>query len=130
MAGMLVPQLESLIVPSATVTVTGNGSDFTDLTNTGGFFFLNITAASGTLPTLDVKIQVKSVAQGIYIDLPGAAFTQKTATGTDMLVVRSDITAVANKAVSSPLPATFRLVWTVGGTTPSFTFSVNYCPAE
>lgn len=130
MAGMQAPQLESVIVPSATVTVTGNGSDFTDLSNTAGFFFLNITAASGTTPTLDIKIQAKSQAQGIYIDIPGASFTQKTATGTDMLVVRADITAVANKAVAHPLPATFRVVWTVGGTTPSFTFSVNYCPAE
>ncbi len=31
----------------------------------------------------------------------------------------------ANAAVSYPLPRNYRLAWTIGGTTPSFTFSVG-----
>lgn len=45
-----------------------------------------------------------------------------------MLVVANGVTVSANKAVSHPLPTSFRAVATIGGTTPSFTFSLIYIP--
>lgn len=125
---MLIPRIEQAVVVSGARTATFNSEDISDNANSGGIFFLNITAASGTTPTLDVKLQMKSVISGIYIDIPGAAFAQKVTTGTDYLVVQPNIAAVANKAVSQVLSPTFRLVATIGGTTPSFTFAVNYVP--
>lgn len=124
-----VNQIENDVVASQTVTVTTNLSDFSDNSATGAIFMLNITAASGTTPTLDLKLQAKSAKQGIYIDIPGASFAQKTAAGTDMLVVAPGVTVSANKAVAMVLPVTMRWVATIGGTTPSFTFSIVSIPA-
>lgn len=123
------PKQEVELFSSAARTATANSSDISDYNNSGGFFFLNVTAASGTTPTLDIKIQAKCNLTGIYTDIPGAAFTQKTTTTTDMLVLATGATVSANKAVSHPLPTHFRAVATIGGTTPSFTFSLVYCPA-
>lgn len=121
-------KIETYMFESVARTATANSGDISDYEYTGGFFFLNVTAASGTTPTLDIKIQAKCGLTGIYTDIPGAAFTQKTAAATDMLVVSDGVTVSANKAVSHPLPTFFRAVATIGGTTPSFTFSLVYCP--
>jgi hypothetical protein len=126
---MQVPRITSVLVPSAARTATFNGEDFADLSGSNGMFVLNITAVSGTTPTLDIKLQLK-VAAGLYIDIPGAAFAQKTATGTDYLIVHPAITVVANKAVSQCLGDVIRAVSTIGGTTPSFTYTLTYIPVE
>lgn len=126
---MLVPQTENYIVPPGAQTVTFNSADFSDPSNCSGMFFLNITAASGTTPTLDIKIQNKSDLTGGYVDIPNAAFTQKVGVTTDFIVIAPTIAAVANKTISQFLAKTFRAVVTIGGTTPSFTFSLTYTPA-
>ena len=119
------PNTETVVIAAGTRTVTLTGEDCAHLGSARAILFLNITAASGTVPTLDVKIQAKCQTAGIYIDIPGAAFGQKIAAGTDMLVIAMGVTASANKAVSHPMPAQYRAVCTVGGTTPSFTFSLT-----
>lgn len=73
--------------------------------------FLNVTAASGTSPTLDITIQ-DSPDGTVWTNHPSGAFTQTTATG----VKRLEIPRVGNHV---------RAVVTVGGTTPSFTFSLQ-----
>lgn len=123
--GMPSPNLEFAVFPSAARTTTTNSTDIADFNANAGIFHLNITAASGTTPTLDIKIQAKCEATGVYTDIPGASFSQKTGTGTDMLVVCPGVTVSANKAVSHPLPIYWRAVATIGGTTPSFTFSLH-----
>ena len=122
-------QVENELFPLQAVTATTNLQDFSSNNTNGGTFFLNITAASGTTPTIDLKLQAKCVKQNIYIDIPGAAFGQKTAAGTDMIVIAPGITVSANKAVATILPITMRWVATVGGTTPSFTASLVYVPS-
>lgn len=72
---------------------------------------LDITAVSGTTPTLDVKFQT-SVDGSVWVDIASGAFSQKTATGTDKL----EISGIARY---------LRVVATIGGTTPSFTFSLK-----
>ncbi len=81
---------------------------------TGLVSFLDVTANTGTNPTLDVKIQ-DSTDGVVAFDLTGAAFTQVTGS-------TSNQTAVATRA-----PARFiRVVSTVGGTsTPKFTFTIS-----
>lgn len=71
---------------------------------------LDVTAASGTTPTLDVVIE-DTIDGANYNTV--ATFTQ--ATGTTRQVVN----------VTTPFTDTFRARWTIGGTTPSFTFSVQ-----
>jgi len=74
-------------------------------------FFLDVTAVSGTAPTLDVKIKTKDPVSGKWFDL--AAFTQATDVTSEM------------KAVSGLLGSQIAVFYTIGGTTPSFTFSVG-----
>ena len=69
---------------------------------------LNVTAASGTLPTLDVVVQ-DTVDGTNYSTI--ATFTQ--ATGVTREVIR----------LATPFTDTLRIVYTIGGTLPSFTFA-------
>ena len=73
---------------------------------------LNVTAASGTTPTLDVVIE-DTLDGGATWNTVGT-FVQATA------VTRSVIN------VTTPFADTLRIRWTVAGTTPSFTFAVNW----
>lgn len=95
-------------VASAARTTTGNSGSL----DTSGFGTLSfqfvVTAVSGTLPTLDLEIQ-SSEDQTNW----GIVFDTKrfTATGNQRLgAIR----------ISARY---YRIVWTIGGTTPSFTFS-------
>lgn len=104
-------QIFSLLA-SAARTVTGSGSDVATLNarDLGGQVrvYLDVTAAAGTTPTLDVRIQGK--INGAYYTI--GTFTQKTAAGRDSILIEE-------------APGTLRADWTIGGTTPSFTFEIN-----
>lgn len=70
---------------------------------------LDVTAASGTSPTLNVSIE-ESDDGTTWRSV--AAFAQKT--------------GVSNERKSFVIAADYyRVVWTIGGTTPSFTFTVS-----
>jgi hypothetical protein len=71
---------------------------------------LNVTAASGTTPTLDVVIE--DTLDGTNFN-PVVTFAQKTTTGREVI----------NATI--PFSDQMRVRWTVGGTTPSFTFAVD-----
>ncbi len=116
---------DDTVFASAARTTTSNSLDIASKGSKRVRLYLDITAASGTTPTLDLKVQAKDTLSGKYFDVAGASYVQKTTTGTDMLVLDSSITAVTNKAISEPLSTTYRVVSTIGGTTPSFTFSIN-----
>ncbi len=88
-------------------------------------FFLDITAASGTSPTLDITIRAYDPVGGDSHDVPGAAFAQKTTTGQDMLTIYPGIAETANESVSDVAPMEYEAVATIGGTTPSFTFTLS-----
>jgi hypothetical protein len=74
---------------------------------------LNVTAASGTTPTLDVVIE--DTLDGSTWNTIGT-FTQATTTTRQVI------------NVTTPFSDTLRVRWTVGGTTPSFTFAVDWLP--
>lgn len=114
---------EFTVFPSAARTTTASSDDQTNRHSRGVRLHLNITAASGTTPTLDIKLQAK--IGDIYIDIAGAVFTQKTGTGTDELVVYPGVAETANESVSDIIPMTWKALATIGGTTPSFTFSLT-----
>lgn len=110
---------------SSAKTATGAGAAQTNFNARGALLFLNVSAASGTTPTLDVRVQVQDPISLAWFDLPGAAFPQRTAVSTAMLEVYPGLVDAANVRVGRALPRTWRLAWTLGGTTPSFTFSVG-----
>ncbi|MGF7429579.1 hypothetical protein PQV03_02115 [Thermoanaerobacterium thermosaccharolyticum] len=74
-------------------------------------FFLDVTAASGTTPTLDVKIKTKDPVSGKWFDL--VTFTQTTGITSEM------------KAVSGLIGSQIAVFFTIAGNTPSFTFSLG-----
>lgn len=97
------------LLASAARTVNGTGPALT-LPDTAGPVRaeLNVTAMGGTSPTLDVAVQ-DAYADG-WADL--AAFPQVTAVGRYRL------------NIDRPYFQDWRADWTLGGTSPSFTFEV------
>jgi len=76
----------------------------------GGLFFLKCTAKSGTSPTLDVKI---------------ITYDKKTADWYD-LVTFAQLTDVGRQMKSAPdVGGRIAISYVIGGTTPSFTFTVS-----
>ena len=73
---------------------------------------LHVTAASGTSPTLDVKVQSDD-ASGFASPTDRITFAQKTAIGAEWATVAGAIT-----------DDWWRISYTIGGTGPSFTFVV------
>lgn len=71
---------------------------------------LNVTAASGTSPTLNVVIE--DTLDGANWNTI-ATFAQRVAAGREVV------------NVTTPFTDRLRVRWTVGGTTPSFTFAVD-----
>lgn len=117
------------VFASAARTATVNSADITTKGARGARLHLEVTAVSGTSATLDVKLQAK--VGGVYIDIAGAAFSQKLQAGgavTDELVVFPGVAETANESVSDVLPLVWRAVATITGTTPSWTFALMAAP--
>lgn len=104
-----------VLIASAARTATFNSDQFhTGGAITGIVIQINCTARSGTSPTLDIQLQ--DTVDGSNWNLVGTAFTQITATG--IQVKRINLR-------DTPVSDTLRLACTIGGTTPSFTFSAQ-----
>lgn len=73
---------------------------------------LNVAAATGTSPTLNVLIE-DSLDGGTTWNTIGT-FAQKTSTGREVI------------NITNPFSPLLRISWTIGGTTPSFTFAVDW----
>lgn len=108
------------------------------------YVFLDVTAASGTTPTLNVYLQrgirqiaaadaVNGVTTGTikYNDL--ISFTQVTGVtarfaaaveSTNFEAAAQDAALAAGTVRAGPLAGRWRPKWTIGGTSPSFTFSI------
>lgn len=100
------------LAESAARTSTANGSSFDASFIRGtAAFVLDVTAQSGTTPTLDVDIEGYDPLSGKWSVI--ASFTQVgAATGTER------ITAVLPEG-------NIRAAWTLGGGTPNYTFTVS-----
>lgn len=132
------------------VTIKASGAESADTTGadvtdasleqaTAIAFVLDITLRSGTTPTIDVAIQAAIGSQ--YFNLVRFSQTGDT-TGTKLLIVHRDVsfttelapaadpavgTGVLNNS-GAPWGSTFRYKSDLGGTTPSYTYSVLAYP--
>ncbi len=105
--------LTGLFLPSAARTASGSQrlsrgvGDYDRLA-----IYVNVTAASGTTPTLDLSVE----------DSPDGGVTWYQA------ATAPQVTAAGGRAIriNLPLAADVRLVWAIGGTTPSFTFAAHF----
>lgn len=104
------PGVVDTLVPSAARTASGDSGPLTGWgVPASARVQLEVTAAAGTSPTLNVVIE--DTLDGTNWNVVGT-FAQKTAAGREVI------------NLSTPFADTLRARWTVGGTTPSFTFSV------
>lgn len=100
-----------LIVPDAARTASGTGDPSTGFKDRQRLRAqLDVTAAAGTSPTLDVVLEDS---------LDGTTW--------NALVTFTQATAATRQVVNytGPFADRVRARWTIGGTTPSFTFNVR-----
>ena len=109
---ILKKNIEQTYLASATYTANGD-SGATPLDTTYGsvvVFFLNVTAVSGTSPTLNLYIDIQDPASGNWANQ--YAFPQITAAGLYYQPLQVQSTK-------------YRVRWVLGGVSPSFSFSVG-----
>ena len=103
-------------VSTAAVTSTATSSAIDLLEYDGDvLLILDSAAGGGSSPTLDIKLTESDATGGTYTDLSGATFTQ-------VVDAASMQTLAINKDSSKRF---IRIVQTIGGSSPTFTFSIN-----
>lgn len=106
----------STLHATAARTASGNTTGV-DLQARDGdlYLILDCAAGTGTTPTLAVIVEHSDTLGGAYTAISGATFTTVTTTASQQsLLISKD---EARRFV--------RIAFTIAGTTPSFTFSVN-----
>src|SRR4051812_15397253 len=90
----------------------------------GLLVFINVTAITGTSPTLTVTLKgvLDDAGTNSYTILASAAIS---ATGLVVLRVYPGLTAAANLTVSDVVPARCQIVTAIGGTTPAVTATIS-----
>ena len=102
---------QEVVVPSAARTTTGSGTAVTGWARGGASSQLKITAASGTTPNLVLRVQ----------DSPdGTSWTTR-----DTFPAQTG-TATVVRSLPEGMDRFQRCDWTITGTTPSFTFEVQF----
>lgn len=122
LGGQIAQDLGAVITHTA-ASAGVNGGDLANTSHRGVKVVVDVTAISGTAPTLVVTIQGKDNASGKYYTLLASA--SLTATGTVVLTVYPGIGVTANVSASDVLPKTYRVITTIGGTGPSVTATVG-----
>ena len=135
-----------VLVPSTTATSSSTGSELNIAEPfTSAILYLDVTAASGTSPTLNVYVQevLTAPASGdaalaqpsgtkFYDDF--VSFTQATATGRwvaritgggNVVAATKDASLTAGSVANGPIGSIWRVKYAIAGTSPSFTFSVS-----
>lgn len=104
-----------LLVPKAARTATGTGTGRQEGAVTADqkvYALAQVFAASGTTPTLDLKVQSDDNS-GFTSATDRISFTQFTDVGYELKSLAGAIT-----------DDYWRITWTIGGTSPSFSFAV------
>jgi len=118
--------LEVLVKASVATTATENSGELTVPEGVRGVaLFVDVTAVSGT-PTLDLTVDRFDHASSKWLAVVGAALAQiTTAVGQIDLVIYPGIAETANRSVSDHIGTRWRVVSTIGGGTPSLTYSMG-----
>lgn len=127
----------ALVVAQTALAATASSAAFVMPNAESYSLVLDVTAATGTTPTLDVVLQTSWDAGTTFIDLP-LRYTQVTAAVVRYLVFRNGLgmNEVALEQVAADTggtlakncnfdPFNMKLKYTVGGTNPSFAFKVH-----
>jgi hypothetical protein len=101
-------------LPSQAVTSNGDSGSIPLIVRFGSVivFYLDVTSVSGTSPTLDLFIDIQDPLSRKWVNQDKFTTTPITTTGT--------------WSIALPVRSTkYRVRWQLGGTNPSFTFSVG-----
>ena len=113
-------------LPVLTLSGSSIGGATGDLVNTNGRgmkWVIDITAITGTTPSLTVTLQGKDIASGKYYNiLVSAVFV---AVSTTILEIYPGIASTANLTSGTTLPRTYRILYAIAGVTPSVTATVG-----
>lgn len=103
----------SSVVASAARTTTGNSGAVATPAGANLAVLVNVTAVAGTTPSMTLSVE--------WSHDGGNTFAQA-----DTADTFTAITAAGAKVKAFPVKGEhFRLVWTITGTTPSFTFAAS-----
>ena len=113
---------------AALVTLAASGTSGTsaDQTNTNGRglqLVLDITAITGTTPSITVIIQGKDAASGKYYNLLTSAAISTVST--NLLTVYPGGLTTANVASPTVLPRVWRVSYTIAGVSPAVTATIG-----
>lgn len=108
-------------------TATFNGAPQVNPGSRGAYILIRLGTVSGTTPTLSCQLQMSPNGGQNWLNI-GAALANLTATNnTGLIVVNpsllTGLTSSGTTAillVAAPMPRTWRIVFTINGTTPSF----------
>lgn len=116
---------------SAAQTATGDSADQTNFNNPGLVGVMDITAVSGTTPTLDQNLRGLQSGTPYTVSQGGNTIAMQQATGISVnrLVLHPDLPADRVGAVDTRyfvgiLMRGYDWRWVIAGTSPSFTFSI------
>mgnify|MGYP000863785694 CR=1 FL=1 len=127
------------IADTGAKTASFNSGTQVNYNHAGAFIGATISAVSGTSPTLTAQLQISYDNGTTFINF-GPATTALTAAGSILIgcyptqfEVATSATLVAlttgatqTVLINAPLPRIWRIAYTIGGTTPSFTFTNDY----
>lgn len=110
-------------ITHAAAAAGATGAPVIDRDRVGVLIGINVTAITGTVPTLTVILEGMDEATGVYYPILTSAAI--AATGLTVLTVLPGITAAANVSAAAPMPITWRVRTTIAGTTPAVTATVS-----
>lgn len=108
------------IVASRTDTASFNSADIVPPAFELAIFLVRISAVSGTTPTMTVGLATKTSTGEYFTGAGGTITGSLSTTGATTLVINN-----VNNSAASMLGPLYRIVVTIGGTTPSFTWYLD-----
>lgn len=120
--GGIVPADTGALITLSASAAGVNGADQINPSRRGLKLVIDITAITGTTPSLTVTIQGKDPVSGKYFNILASAAL--TATGTTVLTVYPGLTAAANVTANDVLPRNWRVISAIAGTTPAVTATI------
>lgn len=115
--------VDSTLVTLSAASASGNSADQVNVNGRGVQLVIDVTAITGTTPSITVTIQGKDAASGKYYTLLQSAAISTVST--NLLTIYPGGLNAANVASPTVLPRTFRVLYSIAGTTPAITATIG-----
>ena len=115
----------NILLASSVQTISGTAEGVVNNSHSALLLVIDVTAASGTVPSMIVKIQGYDRAADKWLDVLGAVTAAIIGVSTTQLYIIPAAAPITNIISQVFLPPRWRAVWTITGTTPSFTMSLG-----